>query len=39
MDGFHRGCLVAGVVALMVGVVVYGSLPRHVLRVDEMVRS
>jgi EmrB/QacA subfamily drug resistance transporter len=39
MDGFHRGCLVAGVVALMVGVVVYGSLPRHVLRTDEMVRS
>jgi hypothetical protein len=39
MDGFHRGCFVAGMVALVVGVLVFSSLPRHVLRPDEMVHA
>jgi len=39
IDGFHRGCLVAACVAIVVGVVAYRFLPLRVARQDQFVHG
>ncbi len=39
IDGFHRGCLVAGIVAIVVGFAVFQFLPKRVIRNMELVHQ
>jgi hypothetical protein len=39
IDGFHRGCLVAACVAIVVSVVVYQFLPDRVARSEQLLHA